>query len=57
MLPRKAIIAIVIASLLLLGYEGLSDKEMNAAPNLLVGFTLVGAFNALRSLKDFKQIA
>ena len=56
MLPKKAIIAVVVASLLLLGYEGLSGKEMKEAPNLLLGFALVGAISAVQSLKDFKQV-
>ena len=53
MLPKKAIIAIIIVSLLLIGYEGLSGGEQaKKAPNLLLGFALVGAFNAIQSVKE-----
>ena len=57
MLPKKVVIAVVIASLLLLGYEGLDDKQiMKQVPNLLLGFALVGAFSAAQSLKDLTRI-
>lgn len=57
MLPKKAIIAIVVASLLLLGYEGLSREHAEAekAPNLLLGFAVVGAIHALQTAKEFTQ--
>ena len=54
MLPRKAIIAVIVGSLLLLGYEGLSEEKMSAVPNLLLGFALVGAIHAIGSLKEIK---
>lgn len=53
MLPKKVIVAAVIASLLLFGYEGLSEQRTEKAPNLLLGFAIVGAYNAYRSLKDW----
>ena len=52
MLPKKAIVAVIIASLLILGYEGLNEKQASELPNLLLGFGLVGAINAVWSLKE-----
>ncbi|MBQ9003227.1 MAG: hypothetical protein IJ087_15365 [Eggerthellaceae bacterium] len=56
MLPKKAIIAVIAGSLLLLGYQGLSEEKMSVVPNLLLGFALVGAIHAIGSLKDFKSV-
>ena len=56
MLPRKVVIAVVVASLLLVGTEGLSGGRTKGAPNLLLGFALVGAINAVRSLKEMVQV-
>ena len=56
MLPKKAIIAVIIASILLIGYEGLDEKQLKDVPNLLLGFALVGVIGAISSAKDFKQI-
>ena len=55
MLPKKAIIAVIVASLLLYGYSGLSGNETKGAPNLLLGFAVVGAANAVRELKELMQ--
>ena len=55
MLPRKAIIAVIVASLLLFGYEGLSGKANEKGTNLLLGFSVVGAINAVRTLKELTQ--
>ena len=50
------IVAVIIASLLLIGYEGLDEKQLKEVPNLLLGFALVGAIGAISSLKEFKGI-
>ena len=55
MLPRKAIIAAVVLSLLLFGHEGLSGERSKGVPNLLLGFAAVGALSAARSLKEIFQ--
>ena len=52
MLPRKVIVAVVIASLLLFGYGSMNEKQGVKPPNLLLGFAAVGAINALRELKE-----
>lgn len=52
MLPRKVIVAVIIASLLFLGYEGLSGSKMKKPPNLLLGFAVVGAAHAVQSAKE-----
>ena len=57
MLPRKAIIAVVVASLLLLGYEGLNSQQTTEkAPNLLLGFAIVGAINAVKTLQEYTRV-
>ncbi len=55
MLPRKAIIAIVVGSLLLVVLKGLNEEQTENPPNLLLGFALVGAVNAFKTLKELTQ--
>ena len=55
MLPKKIIIAIIIASLALIGREGLNVSQAEKAPNLLLGFGVVGAMSAYQALKEIAQ--
>ena len=54
MLPKKAIIAVIVASLLLYGSKALGGDQAKT-PNLLLGFTVVGALNAVREFKELLQ--
>lgn len=57
MLPKKAIVAIIVASLLYFGYESLSDPQTKKTPNVLLGFALVSAVSTIKSLKELVQVA
>lgn len=55
MLPKKIIVITIIASLLLFGYKSLNSEENGQLPSLWLGFGIVGAFNAIQSLKELMQ--
>ena len=55
MLPKKVIAILIIATFLILGYQGVVESEAKQTPNLLIGFLLVGAIHAVNSLKELKE--
>lgn len=57
MLPKKVVAAIIIASILVLGFRSLSDEQTKRVPNLLLGFATVGLFKGVQSAQEVKQVA
>ena len=56
MLPKKAVIAILVGSLLYFGYEGMKGRKMTQSPNLLLGTAIVGAYSFVQSIKELTQV-